>query len=51
LHTAPDEPPLHHPAELDLKGKERSTLGQLGNMPVDVDELIIRYGLIGSDKT
>ncbi|MGA8349123.1 MAG: DNA-processing protein DprA, partial [Isosphaeraceae bacterium] len=39
VHTAPDEPPVRHPAELCLSDQERSLLGQLDNHPVGVDEL------------
>ena len=42
VHTAPDETPVRHPAELCLSDQERSLLGQLGNHPVGVDELIAR---------
>ena len=39
VHTAPDETPVRHPAELCLSDQERSLLGQLDNHPVGVDEL------------
>jgi DNA processing protein len=48
IHTAPDEPPVRHPAELTLSDHERSLLGQLANTPVGVDELITRTGLTAS---
>jgi DNA processing protein len=48
IHTAPDEPPVRHPAELTLSDHERSLLGQLDNTPVGVDELIARTGVTAS---
>ncbi len=45
VHTAPDETPVRHPAELCLSDQERSLLGQLDNHPVGVDELITRTSL------
>jgi DNA processing protein len=39
------ETPVRHPAELLLSDQERSLLGQLGDEPVGVDELIARTGL------
>jgi DNA processing protein len=48
VHTAPDEPPVRHPAELALTDQERSLLGQLESQPSGVDELIVRTGLTAS---
>jgi DNA processing protein len=48
VKTAPDEPPVRHPAELALSDQERSLLGQLDNTPTGVDELIARTGLAAS---
>jgi len=48
IPTAPDEPPVRHPAELALTDQERSLLGHLENHPVGVDELILRTGLTAS---
>ncbi len=48
VHTADDETPVRHPAELALNDQERSLLGQLDNRPTGVDELIMRTGLIAS---
>ena len=47
-HTAPDEPPVRHPAELALSDQERPLLGQLDNHPSGVNELIVRTGLTAS---
>src|SRR5271166_732379 len=44
IPTAPDEPPVRHPAELALTDQERSLLGHLENHPVGVDETILRTG-------
>jgi len=48
VHTAPDEAPVRHPAELALSDQERSLLGQLDDHPVGVDELISRTRLTAS---
>ncbi len=48
VHTAPDETPVRHPAELCLSDQERSLLGQLESQPSGVDELIARTGLTAS---
>jgi len=48
VHTAPDEPPVRHPAELALTDQERSLLGQLESQLSGVDELIVRTGLTAS---
>ncbi len=40
VRTAPDEPPVRHPAELTLTDPERSLLGRLDDTPTGVDELI-----------
>jgi DNA processing protein len=48
VRTAPDEPPVRHPAELGLSDQERSLLGQLHHQPSGVDELIVRTGLTAS---
>src|SRR5271166_4059580 len=48
VHTAPDEPPGRHPAELALSDQERALLGQLDNHATGVDELIVRNGLTAS---
>ena len=48
VRTAPDETPVHHPAELALSDLERSLLGRLDDRPTGVDELIARTGLIAS---
>ena len=48
VHTAPDETPVRHPAELALSDQERSLLGQLESQPSGVDELIVRTGLTAS---
>ena len=45
VHTAPDETPVRHPAELALSDQERSLLGKLESQPSGVDELIIPIGL------
>jgi DNA processing protein len=45
VKTAPDGPPVRHPAELALTDQERSLLGQLESQPSGVDELIVRNGL------
>jgi DNA processing protein len=45
VRTAPDEPPVRHPAELALTDTERSLLGRLGDTPTGVDELIASTGL------
>lgn len=45
VHTAPDETPVRHPAELALSDQERSLLGQLDGSPAGVDDLIVRTGL------
>lgn len=42
VRTTPEEPPVRHPAELTLSDAERSLLGQLGDGPIGVDELIVR---------
>ena len=46
VHTAPDETPVRHPAELALSDQECSLLGQLDDRPTGVDELIAPTGLI-----
>jgi len=33
VKTAPDEPPVRHPAELTLTDQERALLGQFDNIP------------------
>jgi DNA processing protein len=48
IRTAPNEPPVRHPAELALTDQERSLLGQLDDRPTGVDELIVRTGLVAS---
>jgi DNA processing protein len=40
-----DETPVRHPVELTLSDQERSLLGQLGDEPVSVDELIAQTRL------
>jgi DNA processing protein len=45
VRPGPGETPVRHPAELLLSDQERSLLGQLGDEPVGVDELIARTGL------
>jgi DNA processing protein len=45
VRTAPEEPPVRHPAELALSDHERSLLGQLDDQPTAVDDLIVRTGL------
>lgn len=40
VRTAPDEPPVRHPAELTLTDPERSLLGRLDDTPTGVDDLI-----------
>jgi DNA processing protein len=39
---------VRHPAELALSDHERSLLGQLGDLPMGVDEVIARTGLTAS---
>jgi DNA processing protein len=48
VRAAPDEPPVRHPAELGLSDLERSLLGQLGDRPVGVDDLIASTGMTAS---
>jgi DNA processing protein len=48
VRRADGETPVRHPAELALNDHERSLLGQLGDMPVAVDELIHQTGLTAS---
>jgi DNA processing protein len=48
VKRADGETPVRHPAELALNDHERSLLGQLGDMPVAVDELIQQTGLTAS---
>lgn len=43
-----DEVPVRHPAELTLSANERGLLGELGDQPVSVDELIARTGMVAS---
>ncbi len=45
VRTAPDEPPVRHPAELTLTDPERSLLGRLGDTPTGVDDLIGATGM------
>jgi len=45
VRTAPDEPPVRHPAELALTDIERSLLGRLDDTPIGVDDLIVSTGL------
>jgi DNA processing protein len=45
VRTAPDEPPVRHPAELSLGDPERSLLGRLDDTPTGVDDLIASTGL------
>ena len=45
VRTAPDEPPVRHPAELALTDIERSLLGRLDDTPTGVDDLIASTGL------
>jgi DNA processing protein len=45
VRTAPDEPPVRHPAELTLTDAERSLLGRLDDTPIGVDDLIASTGL------
>ncbi len=45
VRTAPDEPPVRHPAELSLSDPERSLLGRLDDTPTGVDDLIASTGL------
>ena len=45
VRTAPDEPPVRHPAELALTDIERPLLGRLDDTPTGVDELIASTGL------
>lgn len=45
VRTAPDEPPVRHPAELTLSDPERSLLGRLDDTPIGVDDLIASTGL------
>jgi DNA processing protein len=45
VRTAPDEPPVRHPAELSLTDTERSLLGRLDDTPTGVDDLIASTGL------
>jgi DNA processing protein len=44
VRTAPEEPPVRHPAKRALSDQERSLLGQLGRRPAGVDEQITRTG-------
>lgn len=48
VRPAADEVPVRHPAELALSERERSLLGEVGDQPVTVDELIARTGLAAS---
>jgi DNA processing protein len=48
VNTAPDEPPVRHPAELALSDQQRALLGHLDNHPTGVDELIVHTGLTAS---
>jgi DNA processing protein len=48
VRSASDEPPVRHPAELGLSDLERSLLGQLGDRPVGVDDLIATTGMTAS---
>jgi DNA processing protein len=43
-----DEPTVRHPVELTLNDQERSLLGELGDVPVSVDELIQKTRLTAS---
>jgi DNA processing protein len=45
VHSATDETPVRHPAELKLSDQERALLGRLGDEPLGVDELISQTGL------
>jgi DNA processing protein len=45
VHTGTHETPVRHPAELLLSDQERSLLGELGDEPTSIDELIRRTGL------
>jgi DNA processing protein len=45
VHTAAEETPVRHPAELALSDLERSLLGQLDDRPTPVDDLITRTGM------
>jgi DNA processing protein len=45
VRTAPEEPPVRHPAELALSDLERSLLGHLDDHPMAVDDLIARTGM------
>jgi DNA processing protein len=45
VRTAPDEPPVRHPAELTLSDPERSLLGRLDDTPTGVDDLIAATGM------
>jgi DNA processing protein len=45
VHTAPDQPPVRHPAELALSDSERALLGHLDDQPTGVDDLISRTGM------
>jgi DNA processing protein len=45
VHTAPEEPPVRHPAELALSDSERSLLGHLDDQATGVDDLIARTGM------
>jgi DNA processing protein len=48
VRTAPDEVPVHHPAELALSDQECSLHGHLDDRATGVDELIVRVGQIAS---
>ncbi len=45
VRTAPDEPPVRHPAELSLSDPERPLLGRLDDTPIGVNDLIAATGL------
>lgn len=45
VRTAPDEPPVRHPAELALSDSERALLGRLDDTPTGVDDLIAVTGM------
>jgi DNA processing protein len=46
--TSDDETPVRHPAELTPNDQERSLLGQLGDISLGIEDLIVRTGLIAS---
>src|SRR5262249_14333064 len=48
VRTAPDEPPVRHPAELSLSDVQRYLVGRLYDTPTGVDDLIASTRLLAA---